>query len=483
MSDGTAKAAKPAALTPDICVVGAGAGGIALATAAAAFGVSVVLVERDRLGGGSGPLATRALVEAAAAAQAMRASGRLGLTAEAPQTSPAQLRDHIQRTLAADTANHSEERLAALGIRIIRGEARFANRSTIMVEDRPIKARRFVIATGARPRPPALPGLATVPCLDVDALSDLTRLPERPVVLGGNATAVALAQALHRLGGRATLVTPEKLLPEHDDEAATLVRRRLLREGLALHEGSEPIRAERSRAGLRLVLSGPSGEVVVDGTHLLASDVPQPEIAALDLELAGIRHDATGITVDKGLRTANRRVYAIGACAGGAAKAGADQAGDDHAGLVLRSILFRLPVRIEPTQVPRVAWCRPEIAAIGLAEDAARAKAGALQVLRWPFAEAAGARAAGEAEGFVKLFADRKGRILGVTIVADGAGELIAPWCVAAKAGMTLAEMADVVMPALSRADASRRAALSTHMASTTDPRLRRLIGFLRRFG
>ncbi len=483
MSNGTAKAASPAALTPDICVVGGGAGGIALATAAAAFGVSVVLVEKGRLGGDSGPLVTRALVEAAAAAQAMREASQLGLKAELPQTSQAELREHIRRVLAADAANCAAERLAALGIRIIRGEARFASRSTVMVDGQPIKARRFVLATGTCPQPPELPGHMTVPVLDMEDLPGLAHLPERPVILGSNATAVAIAQALHRLGGGATLVAQERLLPEHDDEAATMVRRRLLREGLVLHEGSQPIRAERSRGGLRLFLAEATGEAVVDGTHLLAIGAPRPEIAELDLELAGIRHDAGGILVDKGLRTTNRRVYAIGGCAGGTAKADAGQAGDDHAGQVLRSILFRLPARIEPSNAPRVAWCRPEIAAIGLAEDAARARTGALQVLRWPFAEASGARAAGEAEGFVKLLADRKGRILGVTIVGESAGELIAPWCVAAKAGMTIPQMAGVVVPALARADASRRAALSSYTPATTSPFLRRLIGFLRRFG
>ena len=213
MSNGTAKAASPAALTPDICVVGGGAGGIALAMAAAAFGVSVVLVEKGKLGGDSGPLVTRALVEAAAAAQAMREASQLGLKAELPQTSQAELREHIRRVLAADAANCAAERLAALGIRIIRGEARFASRSTVMVDGQPIKARRFVLATGTCPQPPELPGHMTVPVLDMEDLPGLAHLPERPVILGSNATAVAIAQALHCLGGGATLVAQERLLP------------------------------------------------------------------------------------------------------------------------------------------------------------------------------------------------------------------------------------------------------------------------------
>jgi len=483
VSDGTAKAAKPAALTPDICVIGAGGNGVALATAAAAFGVSVVLVERGTLGGSSGPLAMKALVEAGAVAQAMREAGRFGLKAGGPQANPAQLHDHIQRTLAAEAANHTEERLKALGIAIVRGEARFASRSTVRVGAQAIKARRFVIATGARAPRPELPGLETVTLIGVDDVSELTRLPERPVILGGGATGAALAQALQRLGGAATLVAPEGLLPDHDAEAALLVRRRLLREGLALHERNAPVRLERSRSGFRLIVARDGSETIVEGSHLLLAGPRRPEIAALDLDLGGIRHDATGIVADKGLRTSNRRVYVLGACAGGTAAPAADQAGDDHVGLVLRNILFRQPLRIDAASYPRLAWCQPEIAATGLSETEARARAGTIQVLRWPFAEIADARAAGETDGFVKLVSDRKGRILGVTIVGAGAGELIAPWCVAAKAGLAVTDMAGVVMPAFSRSDASHRAALSFHAPSTVNPRLRRLIGFLRRFG
>jgi len=481
VSDGTAKAAKPAALTPDICVIGAGANGIALAIAAAAFGVPVVLIERDAIGGDRGPLATHALIASGARAQALRDAGRLGLTATEPQPNPAQLHDHIQRALSADRANHAAERLAALGITVIRGEAHFTSRSTVTVDGRPIKARRFVIATGARAIPPAIPGLDAVPVLHESDLAGLTRLPERPIVFGD--AGVALAQALSRLGCAATLVAPQSLLPGHDAEAATILQRRLLREGLEFHEGCEPLRAERGRSGLRLILATASGETTIEGSHLLVCGPRRPEIASLDLDLAGIRHDASGIGVDKRLRTSNRRVHAMGACAGGAATSPADRAGNDQVGLLLRAILFRQPARIDPTSEPRIVWSDPQVATIGLAEAAARAKAGPIRVLRWPFSENAAAQAVSGTEGFVKAIVDRKGRILGATIVGEDAGELIAPWCIAMRAGLGIGDIAGMPLPAMSRSDASRRAALSFHATLTTRPALRRLIGFLRRFG
>jgi pyruvate/2-oxoglutarate dehydrogenase complex dihydrolipoamide dehydrogenase (E3) component len=479
--DGTAKAAKPAALTPDICVIGAGGNGSALAIAAAAFGAPVVLIERDAIGGDKGPLAVRALIETGARAQALREAGRLGLAAAEPRPNPAQIHDHIQRALASDRANYAAERMATLGITVIRGEARFTSRSTVTVEGQPIKARRFVIATGAHVALPAIPGLDSVPVLREADLAGLTRLPERPIVLGD--AGAALAQALGRLGCVATLVAPGGLLAGHDEEAATILRRRLLREELNLHESSEPLRTERTRSGLRLVLPSPSGEITIEGSHLILCGPRRPAIDQLDLHLGGIRRDASGIVVDRSLRTSNRRVHAMGACAGGGAAAPPDRAGDDHVGLVLRSVLFRQPVKIDRGSEPRVVWSRPQVASLGLSETEARKAAGTIRVLRWPFSENAAAQAAGETEGFVKAIVDRKGRILGVTIVGEAAGELLAPWCIAMRAGLSVGDLAGIPLPASARSDVSRRAALAFHATLTTRPGLRRLIGFLRRFG
>ncbi|MDX3805980.1 MAG: FAD-dependent oxidoreductase [Bosea sp. (in: a-proteobacteria)] len=476
MSDATAKAGKPAALTPDLCVIGAGDRGLALATAAAAFGVPVVLVEREATGGRHTALAAKALIEAAASAQQIREAGRLGLQAAAPRVQGAQLHDHIQRALAVTAANQRPERLAALGIRVIQGEAHFTGRGSVKVGDITIRARRFAIATGSRPEFPELSGLAALDpsqVLSEDDLPRLTRLPGQLAVLGGNGRAVALAQAFARLGSIVALICPATLLPEHDAEAVMTLRQRLLREGVALHEESAVAHVESQRSGLSLTVTGVAGDNTVDASLILAAGHRKPDIATLDLDLAGIRSDAAGITVDKRLRTSNRRIHALGSCAGGAAAGSWERAGDDHVGIVLRSVLFCRSNALDPTGNPRIVWSRPEIASIG--DTGQEARPGRIRVLRWPFAEVPAAAAAGRTEGYVQAVTDRKGRLLGVTIVGDGAGELIAPWCVALKAGLGITEVAEVAFPALARSDASRRAALS--------PGIRRLIGFLRRFG
>lgn len=486
MSETTAAASKPAPLTPDLCVIGAGTAGLAVATAAAAFGVAVVVIERGIPGGRSGAVVMRALVAAGARAQAIREASQLGIASGEPEPDHARIQEHVRRSLAAGAPNQTPERLAALGVKLIEGEAHFSSRSTVSVGNQAIKARRFVIATGSRPARPVLPGLDTVSWLTEDDLTALPRLPERLIVLGGGASAVTLAQAMRRLGSTVSLVTADGLLAEEDPEATAIVRRKLLREGVLLHEQAEALRVESRRGGLRLVLAGHDGgpEQAIEGTHLLVATGREPDIDALDLELAGLRSDARGVSVDRGLRAANRRIYAIGSCAGGAAGGGRPVAGaSDHAGLVLRNALFRLPARTDPAACPRLAPCQPELASVGLSETEARRKASEIRILRWPFRETEGALAGLDAEGFVKVVSDTKGRILGVTIVGSRAGEQIMPWCLALKQRLTVKEMAGLVFPSPGPAEASARAALSFQAPLAAKPGLRRLVGFLRRFG
>lgn len=485
MTDSSATAPKPAPVTPDLCVIGAGRAGLALASAAAAFGVPTVLIARDGLDGAadkSGGLASAALIAAGARAQALREAGRFGTGAGEPEVNFAQVHDHLSRTTAQLAPNATAERFTALGVKVIAGEARFRDRNSVVVGEQVIRARRFAIATGSRPKTLAIPGLEGVPFLSEEMVATLTRRPERLIVLGGEPAAIALAQAMQRLGSSVTLVAPQGLLAGEDAEAVGLLRRALLREGVVLHEGAEILRGETLTKGrLRLVLAG-EPQQVVEGTHLL-STAREPDIATLDLELGGLIRDDKGIVVNAGLRTGNRRVYAIGACAGGAAGGRHEpHAAEHHARLVLRRALFRQPAQLGAV-IPRIVESEPALASAGLPEAEARAKAREIRVLRWPHAESGRAQAERRSEGFVKLVTDRKGRILGATIVGAQAGELITPWTIAIQKGLGVQEMAGFVFPSPSFSETSGRAAVSYLAPMAAKPGLRRLIGFLRRFG
>jgi len=481
VSDTASPAASKEPLTPDICVIGQGPGGLAVATAAALFGVRTVLI---RHGGSELPpnegARGQALRAAAGQARAVAGAVPFGIAADAGQIDYGRVRAHLDRVAARSATNDSDERLTALGVVVLTGEARFQNRHRITVGETVIKARRFVIATGSLPAQLSIPGLADLPCLTEDSVFDLAKRPDRLIVLGGTAAAVEIAQAMHALGSDVTLIAPDGLLPNEDPEAVGVLRRGLLGDGVSLHEGRPILRAESHRQRPRLVLGG---DIAIDGSHLLVASGRKPNIAALELDLAGVRADDTGVIVDASLRTANRRIYAIGACAGGrAAGSTSSQAAQHQAGLVLRNALFRLPVRFRPEQVSRTVHGRPGLASVGLSEAQARAQ-GTIRVLRWPYAESGLAQAERQAEGLVKLMTDDKGVILGVVIAGAQAAELIAPWVLAVQKRMKAGEMAGLIAPSQSLSEISQRAALSFQAPLAAKPGLRRLIGFLRRFG
>ncbi|HEV7336538.1 MAG TPA: FAD-dependent oxidoreductase [Bosea sp. (in: a-proteobacteria)] len=485
----TAKAlASPGPMTPDICVVGTGRGALTVATTAALFGVSVVLVEPAPTGASerarSNPASSAALAAAAEKLQAVREAQRFGISVTEPEIDMARLRAHRGHPAAALAPNGSRERLTALGIVVLQGSAHFLNRQTLAAGEHRIRARRFVIATGSQPAVPAIPGLAELPFLTGETLPSLQRRPERLLVLGGEPTGVALAQAMRRLGSEVVLILSGRLLPQEEPEAADLVRRALLRDGIELHEECTVLRAESARHRPRLLLASQAGEaeISIEGTHLLLASGHTPRLDGLDLDLAGIRSDAGGIAVDRGLRTANRRILAIGDCASIAGAPPSADAAEHHAGLAVRHALFRLPVNATSQAIPRLTLCQPEVASLGLSEEEAR-KQGAIGVLRWPYAENERAQAERRSEGLIKLITDRKGRILGVTIVGAQAGELIGLWCLTVQQRLAVKDVAGLVLPSPSLSEISKRAALSVQAPLASKPGIRRLIGFLRRFG
>lgn len=463
-------------LKPDICIIGAGAAGLAVATAVAAFGVPVVLVERS-FTERPDALAGNALTTAAARAHAVREARGFGITTGDIGVDAAGLRAHLRASTATAAVNAARGRLAALGVTLVEGEARFVNRRTVAVGERLIRARRFVIAVGAELAPPAIEGLDTIAPLTEDDIAELARIPARLAVLSDGMHGLETAQAMARLGSAVTLVCAGSLLPEEDPEAAGLLRRALLREGVALHENTMVTSARAVRGGAALVLR--------DGTSLDAGEVlvasgRRPRIARLDLDLAGISAGPDGISVDGGMRTQNRRIFAVGDCVAGMRRS--TQAAQHQAGVVVRRALFRLPARTDMNGVPHAIACAPALARVGLTEAQARAR-GAITVLRFPFSENERARATHETEGLVKVVADRKERVVGVTIVGAQAGELIVPWGLAIRHGMRVRDMAGLGTPWPSFSAASQQVAVSSLAPLAARPSIRRLLAFLRRFG
>ncbi|MEQ8639853.1 MAG: FAD-dependent oxidoreductase [Alphaproteobacteria bacterium] len=468
----------------DLCVIGGGSAGLSVAAGAAQMGAATVLIERGVMGGdclNTGCVPSKSLIAAARAVHDMRGADRFGIIVGEPQVDFARVHDHVHGVIAAIAPHDSVERFRGLGVDVIQAEARFVDGRTVEAGGRRIRARRFVIATGSRPLVPPVPGLDAVPYLTNESVFDLIDLPRHLLVIGGGPIGLELAQAFRRLGARVSVFEMASIMPKDDPEAVDVVRRQLIAEGIELIEQSRVtgVAGEAGAVRLRTERDGQTREIV--GSHILVAAGRQPAFGSLNLEAAGVAATGRGITVNAGLRTSNRRVYAIGDAAGGLQFT---HVAGYHAGLVLRSALFRLPVRVSTHALPWVTYSDPELAHVGLIEAAARQAHGDhVRVLRWAFGENDRAQTERDTHGLVKVVVGRRGRILGATIVGPHAGELIQPWTLAMANALKIGAMANVVAPYPTRGEASKRAAGSYYTDALFSHRTRRLVRFLSRFG
>jgi pyruvate/2-oxoglutarate dehydrogenase complex dihydrolipoamide dehydrogenase (E3) component len=470
-------------IRPDICVIGAGAGGLAAASAAAAFGVNVVLVEKGKMGGATrnrGALPSKALLAAAERANVVRNGERSGAKALRFGADFSAVRARVRDVVAAVAPQNSRERLNGLGVRVVEGQARFTDPATVAVDDFDIKARRFVVATGSSPAVPSIPGLADVPYLTDETVFDLVDCPRHLIVIGAGSTGLEMAQAFRRLGAAVTVLETATPLADDDAECAGIVLDALTREGIAIRSGVEVLRVRRSLARLEVDIAAAAGQATIEGTHVLVAAGRRPNLENLALDAAGIRYLPSGIVVDRRLRTSNKQVYAIGDATGGPRFA---HLAAHHAGLVIRHALFRTPVRADRLTVPWATYTDPELAQVGPTEDAARARFGVIRVLRSPYRENDRAVATGATKGHIKIVTDRRGHILGATIVGAGAAEAIVAWTLAIDQKLNIEALAGVIVPYPTYAEVGKRAAMTYFTRGLTSPLVRRIIGWLRRFG
>jgi len=466
----------------DICVIGAGSGGLSVAAAAAAFGVSVVLIEKGRMGGDClnyGCVPSKALIAAAKRASVCAISGAFGVNSQ-PKIDFARTYHHIREVIAAVAPNDSAQRFAGLGVRVVAGVARFTDPATVLVDgDMVVQARRFVIATGSSPCIPSISGLADTPHLTNETIFDLCELPRHLVVIGGGAIGLELGQAFHRLGARVTIVETARPLAHEDAECAQIIIDALLREGVEIRTGASVQSVRQTGGGVELAVKCGDGEERIAGSHLLVAAGRSPNVEGLCLEKAGIEFTRAGILVDGSLRTTNRRVYAIGDAAAGGMMF--THVANYHAGLVVRHALFRLPVQATYDAIPRVTFTDPELAQVGMTDDRAKDQGYRIRVMRWPYCENDRAQAERMTDGHIKVVTNGHGRVLGAAIVGAHAGELIAPWALAISQGLNIRAVAETVFPYPTFAEINKRAAMMFFAPAAASQTVRRIVRWLRR--
>lgn len=461
----------------DICIIGAGSGGLVVAAVAARLGLDTVLIERARMGGeclNTGCVPSKALLAAAAVAESARHALDFGVRLGAPEIDYAAAMAHVEQAIAAIAPNDSQERFEGLGARVIRAEARFVGRDEIEVAGERIRARRFVIATGSHPALPPIPGLDQVPFFTNETLWDNRRAPEHLIIIGGGAIGLEMAQAHRRLGAQVTVLEAAKIMPRDDQELVAVVRQQLLGEGIKIIEGVAIERIEKRGAGIALQLKGQAQ--MIEASHLLVAAGRRPTVDGLALDKAGVEVSRTGIVTDLHLRTANKRIYAVGDVAG---RRQFTHAAADHAGIVIRHAIFHLPARVDDAKIPWCTYTDPELAQAGLTEQEARQKFGDIEIQRFPFHDNDRALTEKRGVGMVKLMIGRRGRILGVGIVGPHAGELIHPWCLAMAWGKRVGAWTGPVLPYPTLGEASKRAAVNHFASALQRPILRGLARFV----
>ena len=470
-------------LHPYLCIIGAGSGGLSVAAAAAQLGVDTVLIERGRMGGDClnyGCVPSKSLIAAAHAANAARHADRFGIAAGAPSADFARVRDHVQGVIADIAPHDSQERFEGLGATVLRETAAFTGRDQVQAGPIRIRAKRFVIATGSSPIAPPVPGLDQVPYFTNETIFDNDVRPEHLLVLGGGPIGCELAQAHRRLGCEVTVVQRGRLLHRDDPDLAQVVARRFQEEGIAVIEGAAVTSAAGTDGGIRLTVQDAEGTRDVTGTHLLVAAGRRANVEDLNLDAAGIRCNRKGIEVDDGLRTSNRRVYAIGDVIG---RLQFTHIAGYHAGIVVRRALFRLPARVNEAAAPWVTYTDPEIAQVGLNEPTARERFGdRVRVVEMPVGGNDRFRAERETEGLIKVIVHR-GRVVGASMVGVHAGELIQPWCLMATHRMKIGQMTSAILPYPTRGEINKQVAGSYFTPALFGPRTRKIVGLLTRLG
>lgn len=471
-------------LTPDICVIGAGSGGLSVAAAAAAFGVSVVLLEKGKMGGDClnyGCVPSKALIAAGKTAETFRQARKFGIMPTVPEVDFQKVHDHVHGVIAAIAPNDSVERFTGLGVRVITEAGRFQDEKTVVAGKYVIRARRFVVATGSSAAVPPIPGLDSVAYFTNETIFENTLCPEHLIIIGGGPIGMEMAQAHRRLGAKVTCIEMMRAFGKDDPELTAIALEQIRREGVDIRENTKTIRlVPGSDKGVDVIVEKDGREETISGSHLLLATGRSPNVSGLDLEKAGIDHSRKGIAVDQTLRTTNKRVYAIGDVAGGLQFT---HVAGYHAGLVIRSILFRMSAKENRAIIPWVTFTDPELAHVGLSENDAREKHGPLRILRWPYAENDRAQAEHKTIGLIKIIADRKGRILGASIVGHGAGEMINVWALAVSQKLKVGAMTGYIPPYPTMTEIGKRAATEFYKPSLKNPWLHRLIRLLSKFG
>ncbi|MEK6260969.1 MAG: mercuric reductase [Planctomycetota bacterium] len=467
----------------NLVVIGAGTAGLVTAAGAAGLGAKVALIERDLMGGDClnvGCVPSKALIAAARAAANVRRAGEFGVSAELGARSaersgsdddasssalraPSSALDFPRvmerlRRLRADIApGDSASRFQSLGVDVFLGEGRFTGPDTIEVAGQTLRFKKAVIATGARAARPDTPALVGVELLTNETVFSLTELPRRLAVIGGGPIGCELAQAFARLGSDVTLIQrPSQVLEREDPDAARLVAAALEQDGVRIVTNAQITCVTRDGHDKLIHVAHRDEVIEVRADEILVGAGRTPNVDGLNLEVVGVQYDrAKGVVVDDRLRTTNPRIFAAGdVCS----SYKFTHAADFMARIVIQNALFFGRARASSLTIPWCTYTSPEVAHVGLTEREAKERGIEVRAFMQDFHHVDRAILEGSTDGFVKILVKAgSDRIVGATIVAEHAGEMIGEIVLAMTNRIGLRRLAATIHPYPTVAEAIRK--------------------------
>jgi len=443
----------------NLVAIGAGTAGLVSAAGAAGLGARAAVIERRFMGGDClnvGCVPSKGVISAARAWHAARrARSEFGGPTCVDDADFGAAMERMRRLRAGISHHDSAERFAGLGVDVYLGHARFTSSDTLEVDGKQLRFRRAVIATGGRAAAPPIPGLGEIDYLTNETIFSLTDLPVRLGVIGGGPIGCEMAQSMARFGSRVTLFDmADHVLPREDADAADVVQDALVSDGVELVLNARINEVVASGATKRVRYELDDGVVrEVDVDALLVAVGRKPNVENLGLDVAGVKHGAQGVEVDDFLRTSNRRVYA---CGDVASRHQFTHTADAQARIVIQNALFHGRARVSKLVVPWCTYTSPEIAHVGMYEGEARAAGRQVTTITVPFAEVDRAVLDGEGRGFLRVHHE-KGRILGATMVAEHAGDMIGELALAITVGIRLSQISGTIHPYPTQAEIIRK--------------------------
>jgi pyruvate/2-oxoglutarate dehydrogenase complex dihydrolipoamide dehydrogenase (E3) component len=446
-------------------VIGAGTAGLVSAAGSAGLGAKVALIERHLMGGDClnvGCVPSKGVIRASRAWQdAREARARFGGPAVANGAGDfATAMERMRRLRAGISHADSARRFQGLGVDVFLGDGRFVSPGVVEVDGQRLNFRRAVIATGGRATVPPISGLAEAGYRTNETIFNLTDLPKRLAVIGGGPIGCEMAQSFARFGSRVThLVQEGHILPREDADAAEVVQQAMLADGVQFEFNMKVLEVRR-RGAERVVVferNGERREAIVD--EILVAVGRAPNVEGLGLEAAGVRYDKRGVEVDDNLRTSNRNVFA---CGDVASRYQFTHTADAQARIVIQNALFFGRAKASALTIPWCTYTTPEIAHVGMYEKDAREKGIEVDTLTVHLSDVDRAILDGAGEGFLRLHVEKgskDGKVLGATLVAEHAGDMIGELCLAVTHGIGLNRIASVIHPYPTQGEVVKKAA------------------------